>query len=129
MTAIEVMAIILVVIFIIKMITILIDPKGWSGFVEKVWRRPKVVMVVNTILAVVTLLYLLESGIGIIEIFAVMLFLMFLIGIGISGFSKEIVGLSKKLLKDRSVLKRSWFYIVIWILLVVWAMVELFSIL
>ena len=49
------------------------------------------------------------------------------IGIGISGFSKEIVGLSKKLLKDRSLLKRSWFYILIWVLLVVWALIELFS--
>ena len=61
------------------------------------------------------------------QIFAVMLFVSLLAALGIAAYSKEVVGLAEKLMKDKKILKKSWFYLLIWIALVVWGLAALLS--
>jgi hypothetical protein len=125
MTPIEIMALIILVVATIKILIILVNPKTWVGVIDRVWASPALMMIVSLILAAISLYYLLQEGITIVQIFAVMLFMSFLIAIGVSVYVKEILSMSKKLLKDRSIIKRSWLYLLIWIVLIVWGFKEL----
>ena len=58
--------------------------------------------------------------------FAVMLFMALLIAIGFASYSKELMKFVEKMLKDKKILAKSWFYILIWIALCIWALIEIF---
>lgn len=126
-SAIEILALILIVVAVVKIVIILISPKIWADLVvKKLWASSGLVMIISLILAVWVLYLLLNAGITIVEIFAVMLFLSLLAAVGVAVYSKEIVGVAQKLLKDRNIVKKSWFYILIWVVLLVWGLKELF---
>ena len=80
----------------------------------------------SLVIAVIALIFLLEE-LTIIQIFAVMLFAMFLIAIGFAPFSKDMLKVvENKMLKDKNIWKRNWLSIVIWIILIVWVLYALF---
>ena len=126
-SAIEYMALIFLAVATLKMIVILISPKVWmNGVVKKVWGKPVLMMIVCLILAGVSLYYLTVAGITIVEIFAVMLFFSLLAAVGVAVYAKEVIGLANKLM-NRSILKKSWLYIIIWIALIAWGFYALFA--
>lgn len=126
-TAIEILALILIIVAAIKIIVILVSPKTWANMVvKKVWQSPDLMIVVSLILAAGVLYLLINAGITIVEIFAVMLFVSLLAAVGVAIYSKEVVSVAQKLLKDRNIVKRSWLYIIIWIALLIWGLKELF---
>ena len=127
--AVETLALIFMVVAAVKIIVLLVNPKSWIGLIKKVWDNSVLTMVISLILAAVVLYYLvIEGGVGIVQILAVSLFMALLAGVGISSYSKEVTKLAIKLLKDKDVLKKSWVYIVIWVLLLIWGFRELFLI-
>jgi len=126
-TPIEIMALILVVFSLLKIVIIFVKPEAWlNSVVKKVWENPSLMMIVSLVLAGVSLYYLLDSGLTIVQILAVTLFVALLMAVGVAIYIKEIVGIAENLLKDKSILKKSWFYIVLWIALMVWGLYELF---
>ena len=125
-TPVEWMALILIVISAIKIIVILVKPKAWNdSVVKKLWKNSGLAMIVSLILAAVALYYLLQE-LTIVQILATMLFLALLMAIGVSAYKKEIIGLADKMLKNKSVIKKSWLYLIIWIVLLLWGAKELF---
>ena len=126
MTPVEIMALILAIVIALKLIVVLIKPKAWlDGVVKPVWKNPAVTMIISLILAAVTLYYLNASGIGIVQIFATMLFLVLLFAVGISVYFNEIMAMATKMLKNKAIIKKSWLYILIWIALTVWVLYAL----
>ncbi|MAH45718.1 hypothetical protein CMI37_07800 [Candidatus Pacearchaeota archaeon] len=120
-TAIEWMALILVMFVAIKLIVILVNPNAWNTkVIKKVWAHAHLAMAVSLGLAAVVLYYLLQSGLTIVQILAVTLFVALLMGAGAAAYKNEIIELAENLLKDKSLVKKSWLYIVIWIILIVW---------
>jgi len=83
-------------------------------------------MGISLILAAASLYYLIQGGITIIQIFAVLLFLTFLMASGIAIYKKEVIKLADKLMKDKKIIKKSWLYILIWIALIIWGAKTLF---
>ncbi len=126
LTSIEWLALIVVIFSIIKTIVVLSKPSAWGKFAVKMYSKPVVTGIVAFILALGVLFVLLDSGITITQIFAVTLFVVLLVYVGISAYSKEMGALASKLLKDHSIVKKSWFYIVIWLALVIWVLYEIF---
>jgi hypothetical protein len=122
MGAIETLAIILIVISVIKLLTILISPKTWTNFVKKIYVNKTAAIVVYSVLAAVVLYYLLGAGITIVQILAVTVFVSLLLGI---GFVKYMDHLLKLFPKNYS-LKDQWFYVLIWVILLLWGIKELF---
>ncbi len=122
---IEVMALIVVVAAAIKILVILVKPKAWVGIVKKIWVNSALVGIVSLVLAAVVLYYLMQAGITIVQIFAVMLFIALLAAVSAAVYSKEIMGLAQKLLKDKNILKKAWLAILVWIILIIWALKEL----
>jgi hypothetical protein len=126
MTTIEIFALIIALIAGIKILVILVSPKTWlNSVVKPIYSKSTLMGVIAFILAAIVLYYLLQE-ITIIEIFAVMLFICLLAATGFSVYYKEVLGLAGKLV-NKAVVKKSWFYIIIWIILIVWVLYSLFA--
>lgn len=78
------------------------------------------------LLAAVVLKYLLAE-LTIVQIFAVMSFMAFLMVIGVAFYAKETTTMINKLLKDRNVLKKGRLAITIWTVLMIWVLYELLA--
>jgi|SaaInlV_200m_DNA_2_1039689.scaffolds.fasta_scaffold00689_7 hypothetical protein len=120
------MALIFMAIAAIKIIVILISPGKWNNVIKTTWANSGLIMGISLILAAASLYYLIQGGITIIQIFAVLLFLTFLMASGIAIYKKEVIKLADKLMKDKKIIKKSWLYILIWIALIIWGAKTLF---
>jgi len=125
MTPIKILALLVAVIVAIKLLIILVQPKSWLSVVKKVYAKPVLTMILALVAAGIILKYLLVE-LTIIQIFAVMSFMMALMAIGVAAYGKEIIDLAEKLLQDRNVIKKAWLSIVVWIILIVWVFLALF---
>ena len=79
-------------------------------------------MAVYFILAAVVLYYLLEAGITIVQILAVTVFVSLLLGIGFMKYMDHLL----KLFPKNYTIKDQWFYVLIWVILLLWGIKELF---
>jgi len=125
MTPIEIIALVFIILAGIKLLAVIIKPKSWVGVVGKVWFNPLFTAIISLILSAVVLYYLLDAGITIVQILAVAGFIGLLAGVGIAPFAKDMMGIMNKLLKQ-GIMKKAWLSIIIWIILVVWGLKELF---
>ena len=99
MTPIEIMALIVALVSIIKMIVFLIRPKSWMKVPNKIYAQPVMTMIVSLLLAAGVLYYLLAE-LTIIQVFATLLFVILLMLSTLSPYSKEFLEMANKLLKD-----------------------------
>ncbi len=126
MTPIEIMALVIIIISAIKVIVILANPKSWADIVKKIWANPMITSIISFILAAIVLYYLVwVEGITIVQILAVTLFVVLLIAVGVGTYATEVISMATKMLK-KGILKRAWFYTLIWIVLLIWGAKELF---
>ncbi len=121
-SAIENIALIIIAISVIKLIVLTIDPKKWMNFAKSIYANPVRLKLIGTILAAVILYYLINAGITIIEIFAVMAFFASLIMIGFSNMGSELV----KKFKIKNMWKEYGYYTLLWVILLIWGIKELF---
>jgi len=126
MTIIEWMAAIIAIVAVIKILIILVKPKAWMRVVKPIYANSVVLMIVGIILVGGSLYYLLDSGITIVQIFAVIFFVMALMLLSVAAYNKELVALANKVLKNRGVLRKGWLALIVWLALSVWAIKELF---
>jgi len=124
MDTIGIFALILAVVALVKIVTIVIKPKAWFNLVEKVWKAPNLMMLVCLVLAAFVFYNLIQE-LTIVQIFAVILFVALLGGMSIASYSTELIALGSKMLKDRSIIRKAWISILVWLFLVLWALKEL----
>jgi len=122
----QILALIFIAIASIKILVLLINPNSWSRLIKKVWKKSTVTMIVCLVLAAAVLYLLLLEGITIVQIIAVMTFISLLAGAGIAMYAQDMVVLSHRLLRDRNLVKKSWLYILIWVVLMLFALKEIF---
>jgi len=120
MNTFEILATIIVVIAVIKLIAIVINPKKWIDF-SKALLGSKLTRPLATVLAAIVLYYLIQAGITIIEIFAVMVFFALFIVIGIAPYMSKLY----KSIKIGDIWRTQWWYIILWLALMIWAIIEL----
>lgn len=123
MTIIEIFAIILAVLTLAKIITCLVNPRAWMKLIEPLFKNPAVTTVVYLILAVATGYYVLQS-VSIIELGAVMLFFVFLIGLGLMPYSETLFKLRDEMIKKG--VKRAWPAVIIWTAFALWVLYAVF---
>ncbi|MEK6872725.1 MAG: hypothetical protein AABW90_01800 [Nanoarchaeota archaeon] len=125
-TSIEILALIFILIAGIKIIVVLINPKTWlDNVVKKVYKESKLKILIFLILSLIVLYFLLKE-LTIVQILAVMLFLSLLTAVGILPFSKEISNIADKVYKDKNLIKKTLLPFIIWIILLIWGLKELF---
>ena len=125
-TPVETIALVLIVISVIKIVILLVNPKSWMNFAKNFYSKPKAISVVAFILGAIVLYYLLQSGITFVEILAVTAFVSLLMLIGLA---KEVGPLIKKydsIIKKGNLWKDYWLYTLIWVVLLIWGVKELF---
>jgi hypothetical protein len=117
----ELLAWIIIVASLIKMIIILVSAKSWMNFAKKVYDKPQLTSWIALILAAVVLYYLIGAGITITQILAVTVFMALLFMAGLSSYIKKII----KDVNLKTVLKEQWYYVLAWLALIVWGIIEL----
>jgi|TARA_Y100000034_G_scaffold19017_1_gene21302 hypothetical protein len=122
MGVIENLATIIIVFSLIKIVMLLINPQSWMNFAKNIYKNPTMTSWISFILAAVVLYYLVNAGITIVQIFAVLLFLaLFMVG----GMAKHGTKLIKEF-KMKTMWKDYWLYTLLWALLLIWGIKELF---
>ena len=126
LNSITILALIFIILVIIKIIVVAISPKSWFDFAKKLYINPKLTSILSLILALIVLYFITSSGISIVQILAVSLFLSLLIMVGISQYANEL--LSWKEDKElNKIIRNQWLYILVWLVLIAWGIKEIFA--
>jgi len=123
-SAIEILAGILILFSVVKLLIVLVNVRAWLGFAKRIYAKPAVTSVVALALACLVLYILLKSGLTIVHILAVCVFLALVIMIGVSPYAGRLFEWFETQ-NLKTVLKEQWLYIVIWFLLLGWGAVEI----
>lgn len=124
LSAIEVLAGLLIVLACVKLLVVFVDAKLWLRFVKRIYARPAITSLVALLLAAVVLYLLLRSGLTIVQVLAVTVFVALLLVVGIAPYARALFDwLETQSLP--AMLRQQWLYIVIWVLLMAWGAIEL----
>ncbi|MFH0847210.1 MAG: hypothetical protein V1894_04050 [Chloroflexota bacterium] len=125
MRPVEVMALLLAAVVIIKLVVILISPESWLNAIPKrLLGHPTLMSLLALALAVVILIFLLGE-LTIVQIFAALLFATPLIMMAFAPFAKDVT-LEDNIFLGRKVLKKAWLASLVWLILAVWVLYSLF---
>ncbi|MFK7815182.1 MAG: hypothetical protein AB8B92_02505 [Gammaproteobacteria bacterium] len=121
----EILALIVIAISAIKLITFFINPQLWYSFIGGLYKSPPLASLIAFILAMIVLYFLLISGVSVVEILAVCLFVMLLIAVGMAKYIDKLI----PWVKEKNIvfiLKEVWLYTFVWLLLLIWGVGEIF---
>ena len=125
-TPIETFAFVIASLSLIKLLVILVNPMSWfRGVVKPIYSNPFILQLVGLILAGVSLFYLLQEF-TIVQIFAVMFFMTSLMLLGVGAYSKDLLAFTDKIYKRKGAIRKAWLSILIWFVLIIWVLMELF---
>ena len=125
-TPVEIIALMLIAITIIKLLVLSTNPKKWLSLVEGLYANANTTKVIALILAAIVLYYLLQE-ITIVQIFATMAFIFLIMAIKFASYKNDIIALARKILNKEGVIKKSGLLVVIWLLLMIWALYAIFG--
>jgi len=125
MTPIKIIALTFIALILAKLVIIYINPMSWKLVVRKFTANPFITMFVGLITAIVILRYLLQE-LTIIQIFASMTFMMALMTVQFAAFGNEITELTDNFFEDRSIMKKAWLSITLWLTLITWVVYAIF---
>lgn len=121
---IEIFAAVLILLAALKLIFLSINASAWLIAVRTLYARPLLTAIVSYVLAGLVLYGLLESGLTIVQILAVCLFVVLLIVPGFAPYIDQVLrGLEGKSLWQ--MLREQWLYSLVWMLLLGWGVCAL----
>ncbi len=123
-SAIEILAGLLIVLACVKLLVVFVDAKVWLRFAKRIYARPAITSSVALLLAAVVLYLLLQSGLTIVQVLAVTVFVALLLVVGAAPYARALFDwLETQSLP--AMLRQQWLYIVIWVLLMAWGAIAL----
>lgn len=126
-SSIEWIAFILIVGAIIKMFVLWINPKAWFDFANGFYKNVVIAQIIGMVLATIIFYYLIQGGVTIVQILAIMAFLAMILVVGLASELDILVKRYKSLIRSGKLWKKYWLYILIWIILLVLGAKELFN--
>ena len=128
MNSIQIIALISIIISLLKIIIILVNKKFWINNVsKKILKNSHTFSFICLILSLIVLYYLLKE-LTITQIIASMTFAILIIGFGILTHVKELSISIDKIQKEKNIIKKSLIYIIIWLIILLWGLKEIFNI-
>lgn len=122
----EVLAGILILLSLVKTTMLLVNPRAWIGFTKRIYVDPKVTSLVSLAVAGIVLYLLIRSGLDIVQILAVCLFLCLLIIPAVAPYAPRLYAWVET--QDiGQLLKEQWLYVSVWIALLSWGIYTLLS--
>lgn len=126
LSAIEMLAGLLIVLAAIKLVVVFIDARIWLRITKRAYANPAVTSWVALLMSGFVLYLLLQSGLTIVQVLAVTVFVALLLMIGMAPYAGRLF----KWLETQSLpamLRDQWLYVIVWVLLLAWGAVELFA--
>ena len=126
MTPIEIIALVFIVLAAVKMLVLLIKPMAWMNGAMKTFSNKIFTQFVGLVIAGIVFYYLRQAGFTIVEILAVSSFMTGMLLIAFAGHIDDFKVKYIKLIKRGNLWREYWLYTLIWIILMVWGVKELF---
>ncbi|PIN95153.1 hypothetical protein COU53_00785 [Candidatus Pacearchaeota archaeon CG10_big_fil_rev_8_21_14_0_10_30_48] len=123
LTPIETIALIFAVIGIVKLLVIIIDRRSWFPIIRGIYGNPKISSVIVFVLVLIVFYYLIKE-ITMVQLMATIGFVSLLIALAFLQWNKEVLTLSKKILKDKLSLG-TLIYLLLWLVLMLWTIYEI----
>jgi hypothetical protein len=128
MNSTQIIALIFIIISLIKIVIISFNKKFWiNNITKRVLKNSHTFSFICLILSLIVLYYLLKE-LTITQIIASMTLAVLLIGFGILTHIKELSISIEKIQRDKNIIKKSLIYIIIWLIILLWGLKEIFSI-
>jgi len=124
-TALETIALAFIVLSLTKLIIVIVNRNSWLKLTNKIYNKPIQTTIILALLGILILFYLVQE-LSIVQIIATMAFASIIFGLGFLQYPKEMHKLSMKLLKKKFS-PGIIVYILIWIALILWAAITIFS--
>jgi hypothetical protein len=116
---IDILAGLLILLAVVKLTLLSFNAPTWPAAAKALYARPTVTATISYLLAGVELYVLLQSGLTIVQILAVCLFVMLLLIPGLAPYMGEVLrGLEGKTF--RQILRDQWLYTLVWMILLGW---------
>jgi hypothetical protein len=122
----QALAAILILLSVVKLAVVLVRPRAWLGFAKRLYANPQVTALVSLAVAGILLLLLLRSGLDIVQILAVCLFVVSLVAVGVAPYAPHLFAWLETQDLDH-LIKRQWRYVSVWLALLVWGTVTLLA--
>lgn len=123
-SAIEVLAAVLIAFSVVKLVVVVVNFQAWMSFAKTIYSRPAVTAGVSYALAGLVLYLLVSSGLSIVQVLAVSLFVVLLLVPGIAPYAGVMLAsFENKTLGE--VMKLQWHYTAVWLTLLGWGLYEL----
>ena len=125
--ALQITVLLLAILIVIKFLVLAIKPKAWLNLAKSLYSNPLILGLVELILATVLFYYLLMQ-LTIIQIMAAVTLGALLTGLSFAIFSKEMLPLIGRIMRNKRILwgPGTWFVWLIWLVLIGWALYVLF---
>ena len=115
----EILAAILILVSLVKITMLLVNPRAWVSFIKRFYADTRVTSGVSLTLAGIVLYLLIRSGLDIVQILAVCLFLFLLILVAVAPYVSRLYAWVET--QDiGQMLKEQWLYVSVWIALLLW---------
>lgn len=123
--ALEVIALVLILISFAKILYLIFNKKGWWNFVGRFYRKPVFTTIVFLVLAAAIFGYLLVE-ITIVQLMAALALASLIFAIAFLQYSKEMGEFAQKVYRKKFSVVQI-IYIIVWIFISLWALVVIFS--
>lgn len=124
--ALEIAALVLVIIGLIKLLVLSFNAKAWMKVIRFLYSNSAVLFIVELILAGFLFYYLIQQF-TIVQMMAVIALGALLTGMTFATYGKETIVWADKIIMAKSLLRKAWFPIIIWLALIIWTLFELFQ--
>jgi hypothetical protein len=122
----EILAAILILLSLVKVTMLFVNPRAWVGLTKRIYTDTKLTSVVSLALAGIVLYLLIRSGIDIVQILAVCLFLSLLIMVGITPYAPRLFAWYETQEIDQ-LFKEQWLSVLVWVAILAWGAYTLIS--
>ena len=120
-TALEIIALLFVILGFVKLAVILIKKEIWfKDVVKPIYSHPKVTVPVFAVLDAIILYFLLQE-MSIVWVFAALAFSAFFIGVGFAAASNDLIPTIRKIYRHKFT-GLVWVYTGIWLILSIWVL-------
>ena len=125
MTTIDIIALVFIFLALVKITVVLVNRKSWLNVSKLFYDYSRESSFLLIILGVIVFFFLLDE-MSIVHIIAVIAFSIILLGLAVLQYPREFLHIAKKS-SNRKISIFELLYIVFWIILLIWAFVEIIS--
>lgn len=116
----------LIVLAVVKLLALAVNAPAWLSAMKMLYARPALTAAISYLLAGLVLAALLASGVTIVQVLAVCLFVVLLLVPGFAPYMGLVLrGLEEKNLGQ--MLREQWLYTVVWMILLGWGFYALLN--